>query len=208
MGSSFPKSLACERFLTSMSLDVERWRDGDPYDLTALDGFTSADRAEVVHVLAERLAGPGDWRDVDALAALDTPAADALLADCVRHANVIVRLWAGRRLAERGAPEALDRELLDVLGDPDSDAPIEMTMHLVNEYPTLAVRKALLQCAVEGATHLRVHAAALALYLAGRATEPFDWGHRPLFLRFADEDRSARLAAMQDLRRMIGGAAE
>lgn len=161
-----------------------------------------------MRILAERLTGQGDWRDVDALAALGTPAADTLLAACVRHANVIVRLRAGKHLADRGAPGALERELLAVLGDPDSEAPIEMTMRFAREYPTSAVRRALLQCAIEGAVHLRAHAAALSLFLAGRAAEPFDWAHRPLFLRFSAENRSVRLAALQDLQRLIGDGAE
>jgi hypothetical protein len=208
MDNSRRKSPALVRFLASISLDIERWRNGDPYDLSALDSLPSHEQTEVCQVLAERLTEAGDWRDVDALAALGTPAADTLLANCARHANVIVRLRAGWWLADRGTPETLERELLSVLGDRDTDAPIQMTMRLAKEYPRTEVRRALLQCAVDGAHHLRAHAAALALYIAGRAREPFDWTHRPLFLRFGDEDRSVRLGAMEDLRRLISGTDE
>lgn len=205
MDNSCPKSPALVRFLASISLDIEQWRNGDPYDLPALENLPSHEQAEVCQVLAERLTGMGDWRDVDALATLRTPAADTLLTNCARHANVIVRLRAGWWLANRGTPETLERELLNVLGDRDTEAPIEMTMRLTKEYPTTELRKALLQCAVDGAHHLRAHAAALALHLAGCAGEPFDWTHRPLFLRFGEDDRSVRLAAMEDLRRLISG---
>ena len=204
MDSSCRRSPVLARFLASMSLDVERWRDGDSYDLRALEALPTPERTEVLHILAERLTGPGDWSDVDALAVVRTPAADTLLENCLRHANVVIRLRAGRRLADRGAPEALEQELLAVLGDPDTDAPIEMTMRFAKEYPTAAVRRALLHCSVEGAPHLRSHAAALSLFLAGRAAEPFDWAHRSLFLQFGEEDRSVRLAARQDLRRLLG----
>ena len=62
-----------------------------------------------------------------------------------------------------------------------------------------AIRAALLWCAVDGAPHLRVHAAALALYLAGGARSAFDWEHRPLFLGFGEPPRAERQAALAGL---------
>ncbi len=73
MDRSSTKSPALARFVASMCLNLERWRDGDPYDLAALDNLSSHEQREVLQLLAERLAGSGgDWRDVDSLAALGT----------------------------------------------------------------------------------------------------------------------------------------
>jgi len=76
-------------------------------------------------------------------------------------------------------------------------------MRLAAAYPTLAVREALLECALHGAQHLRAHAAALALYLAGRAEGTFDWNHRTLFLQFGVDDERTRAAAMRELRALM-----
>jgi len=200
------RSPALERFLASMILDVDKWRDGEPYDLDALSEITAEERAHVKAVLAERLAGSSaDWRDVDAAAALGTPAAEALLSRCVKHPDPAIRLRAAPLLAERGESAAPEREVLRILRDPRSDAPIDATMRLAEAHPTDAVKQALLHCALHGAPQLRVHAAALALYLAGKADEPFDWSYRPLFLRFGEDDERARVDAMVELRALMDG---
>ncbi|MEA2627492.1 MAG: hypothetical protein QOD06_3537 [Candidatus Binatota bacterium] len=195
---------AVERFLKSMILDVDRWRDGEGYDLRALDDLTTAERAYVLEVLTERLVDSGaDWRDVDAVAALGTREANTTLASLCSHRSGVVRLRAARILAERDLPDVLEREIVRLLGDPRADAGVGQLMALAEANPTAGVRQALLACAVDGAPELRVHAAALALYLAGGSVEAFDWTHRPLFLRFAEEDREARRAALGELKAMI-----
>ena len=198
------KSEALERFLASMILDVDKWRDGEPYDLDALGEITPAERTHVLAVLQERLAGSGaDWRDVDAVAALGIRAADTLLRRCAWHADAAVRLRAAPLLAARGDATVVERELLRILRDRESNAPIEATMRLAEEHPSEPVKQALLVCAIHGAPHLRVHAAALALYLAGVAKDAFDWDHRPLFLQFGEDDESVRVAALGALRSLM-----
>jgi hypothetical protein len=201
------KTPAIERFLRSLVLDYEKWHDGEGYDLEVLAKMAPAERAYVLEVLLERLAGTGaDWRDVDAVAALDTPPAEAALRGLSSHVDAEVRLRAARRLAERGAPEVAEREVVRLLTDPDAQTPIHRLMTLVEEHPTAKVREALLACALDGAKDLRVHAAALALYLAGGANEPFDWKHRPLFLKFGGDERGARVSAMQELQALMAAA--
>jgi hypothetical protein len=199
------KSPALQRFLASMVLDFDKWHDGEPYDLDALRQIEPSERAEVLALLDAHLAGSGaDWRDVEAVAALDTEEAAALLAQCAHHRSAEIRLHAAPFLAERGAPDVPERELLRILGDPRTDAPIVATLRLATAYPTERVKQALLECAVHGAQHLRVHAAALALYLAGVADDEFDWNHRALFLRFGVANEHERAEALRELRALMG----
>ena len=58
--------------------------------------------------------------------------------------------------------------------------------------------------ALNGTEVMRVHAAALSLFLAGKAKEPFDWDERPFFLRFGSEDRAERLVAYRELQQRVG----
>jgi hypothetical protein len=198
------KSPALERFLASMVLDYDKWHDGEPYDLDALREIYPTERAPVLAILEEHLASSGaDWRDVQAVAALDTAEAAALLARCAKHPNSEIRVHAAPFLAGRGGYDVPERELLRILGDPQTDAPIEATMRLATTYPSERVKHALLECAVHGAQHLRPHAAALALYLAGVADTEFDWKHRPLFLRFGVDNEDVRAEALRELRALM-----
>lgn len=207
-GENRAPSAAVQRFLDSMALDLDRWREGDGYDLAALDGLSRAERTHVLQVLLEHLDGPAaDWRDVDAVAALGTRAAKAALQRLADHPNGEVRLRAARRRDEmRGASRA-EREVLRLLAHPDDDTSIDQLLSMAEEHPTPKVREALVACAMgDGPPELRVNAAALALYLAGVAAEPFDWEYRPLFLKFGEADRSVRQAALAELSGLMSRA--
>jgi hypothetical protein len=61
------------------------------------------------------------------------------------------------------------------------------------------VMDALLRGLLEREGEVAVHFAARLFYLHGKADEPFDWNHRPFFLRFHTEDRAERLAVYREL---------
>ncbi len=84
------------------------------------------------------------------------------------------------------------RDVIRALRDPDADVGAAALFDMAERHPTPAVREALLDCAVDGDSRFRGHATALALYSAGGAREPFDWAHRPLFLRFGEAERAER----------------
>jgi len=76
-------------------------------------------------------------------------------------------------------------------------------LDLAQAHPTPAVIDALFRAASrhrDGA----VHAAALLLYLHGKAKDPFDWDQRPFFLQFGDDDPKVRRAAFEQLCRDCG----
>ncbi len=75
---------------------------------------------------------------------------------------------------------------------------------LAEAHPSAGVRKALLKLALDDGETMRVHAAALSLYLAGKASVAFDWEHRPFFLRFGEEDRKSHKEAHHELLQRVG----
>ena len=77
-------------------------------------------------------------------------------------------------------------------------------LDLAENHPTPRVRRALLDCARLADPVTRVNAAAMLLYLCGKADEPFDWSQRPFFLRFSTEEKGELRAAWQELRERTG----
>lgn len=200
------KSPAVEQFRRSTVLTYDQWHDGEGFDLGVLETMSPAERAEILALLEERLGQQGaGWREVEALAALGTPAAGALIDRLVDHPVADVRLRATRVLAERGDAGPSEREIVRRLRDPDAAGGIDALMTMAEHHPTPAVREALRFCAVDGAQDYRVHAAALLLFLEGGAKENFDWDHRPLFLQFGEEDRAVRIAALARLEALMPG---
>jgi len=64
-----PKS----RFIESMNIDFEKWHDGIGYDIDALKEKNNEERKEIERILIDR--DRRDWRDIEALAILNTPVA-------------------------------------------------------------------------------------------------------------------------------------
>ncbi|HLJ50041.1 MAG TPA: hypothetical protein VKU01_28700 [Bryobacteraceae bacterium] len=187
-----------QRFLDSMKIGYEQWHDGIGYDLDALRAMTPEERSQVETVLIRNLAGTGDWRDVEALAALDTPGATAVLKTAAKHRNAEVRNRALSILADEGPQTGLQLE------DDIVRAVEQGALDLAEKHPTPRVKRALLDCARLAPATTRVHAAAMLMYLCGKADEPFDWNHRPFFLRFATEDNQQLRAAWMELREQTG----
>jgi len=199
------KSPAVMRFVDSTRLSLDQVRDGDGYDLSALHGLPNPEAAFILDFLNQRLESFGaNWRDVDAMAALEIPPARMAIKRLAAHPSSEVRLRAARHLSERGDESAAETAIVRLLRDADTDIGADALMTMAQDHPTMAVRQALLECALDGAGHLRVHAAALALFLAGGAKESFDWSYRPLFLEFGESERDTRVAAMEKLEKLMG----
>jgi HEAT repeat protein len=199
------RSDSVARFITSMSLGYDQWHDGEGYDLALLTGLSPEESADILGILAERLEGSAGWREVEAVAALGTAESSALLTRLLRHPSAEVRLRAAQCVAHAGDAAPAEREIVRLLRDPLAEIGTAALMQMVEAHPTPQVRTALRYCAVDGAAPFRVHAAALLLYLGGGAEESFDWNHRPLFLKFGEDDRAVRLAALARLEEMLPG---
>ncbi|MCC6539325.1 MAG: hypothetical protein IT162_17365, partial [Bryobacterales bacterium] len=65
------------RFDASMNIDYEKWREGIGYDLQAIADASPREREHIEQKLLRN--GIRGWRDVEALAAIGSPAAHAAL---------------------------------------------------------------------------------------------------------------------------------
>ena len=73
------------RFERSMVIDYEKWHDGIGYDIEAITAASPSERQAIEVLLLEH--GLHDWRDVEALAHLNSPEARELLRKAKRTAS-------------------------------------------------------------------------------------------------------------------------
>ena len=190
-------SAAFARFLKSMTIGLEEWREGTGYDLSCLNEMTPDERTAVERKLIEHLADPADWRDVVALAALATPTALAAVEKARKHPDPEIREHAIEHVLEKNPQDPkIEADVVRAVKQGD--------IELAEQCPTPRVKRALLDCARAADATTRVNAAALLMYLCGQAAEPFDWNQRPFFLRFGEEDPKERRAALKELREKTG----
>jgi hypothetical protein len=190
------------RFERSMVLDFDKWHDGVGYDLDALRAMSPAEKTSAEAMLIRR--GARDWRDIEALACLDTPAARAAIKAAMNNPNPEVRN-AITRCAPGLVPESLrTASLVRGLETANFYGGLTQTLDQVAGFHPPLIVDALLRGALGRAGEVAVHFAAMLCYIHGRAQEPFDWEQRPFFLRFNTDNRLEREAAFLELCQKIG----
>ena len=192
------RTTAFDRFMASTDIGYDQWHDGEGYDLDALAELTGAERAAAEAWLLGR--ADRDWRDIEALVALGTAQARDAVVNQLRHGTIELRLAAARRLPEDPAIEE-DREaaIVDGLATATVMNGLTTALDLAAEHRTAPIIDALFRAALRDDRLMAVHAAALLLFLHGKATEPFDWDRRSFTLQFGAEDPKVRRAAFEQL---------
>jgi hypothetical protein len=103
-----------------------------------------------------------------------------------------------------GETEHLDRAIVDALRETSLYGGLSRALDLAEEHPSPQIQETLLDLALNGDEEQRIHCAALAMYLGGKADEAFDWNHRPFFLQFGDSDRKVQIEAYKELCARLG----
>ena len=197
-------SKAYQLFLDSMVLNFERWHDGIGYDLEALAQLDSRERSSIEKLLIQNLADKGDWRDVQALTVLNTPAAREAVDQARFHKKTKVRNYALRTIIHTRDPVNTTRALEAELEEQVIQAVMQGDYEMAESMPTMRVKKALLDSVLVVDREIRVSAAAFLLYICGQTSEPFDWNQRPFFLRFGKESGGELKQAWEELRKRAG----
>lgn len=197
------RSEALERFMASTQVDYERWHDGVGYDLDALRELAGAERDEAEQFLVGRAGS--DWRDLEGLLALATPAAREAVVEQLRTGRLEQRLWAARYLAkDRELRADVEAAVVDGLAEGVLYGGLSVALDVATELRTPAMVEALFRAVLREEGEEAVNAAARLAFIHGKAKEEFDWELRPLFLRFGSEDRGERLRAFRELCALCG----
>src|SRR5262249_54099282 len=143
-------SPAYEKFLASMEITYEKWHDGVGYDLEALRDFTGPERVSIVHLLDERLDSTPDWRDVEALAALGTPAARRAIRSVLDEGHIEIRMRAAEELAALGEPADLESVIIEALRTTNVGNGLSEAIDLAEQNRSQRIRETLLDLALNG----------------------------------------------------------
>ena len=198
------QSDALRRFLSSMVIDHEKWHDGIGYDLHALAQLSP----EELKSVEAKLIGhqPRDWRDIEALAHIDSPAARNAVEAALKSSDPQIRQTAMNHAGEKADPAEREGLLIRSLEKDVIYGGLTQSLDEVAEFHPPAVVDALFRGALNREGEVAVHFAALIVFVHGKAKEPFDWDHRPFFLRFNTEDRNERKAVFAELCERVGVA--
>ena len=193
---------AYDRFIASMKIGYQEWHDGTPYDLEALDQVSPSERLQLEQRLLARK--DEDWRDVEALARINTPAAIAGLKDSLNGPIREVRIRAARLLFERGYLESLDSVIVEGLRNGSVGRGLAECEMLAAEHPSPAVMRELLYGVACSMDDRAVRFAALLFFLCGKAESPFDRRRREFFLRFNSKNPAERRRLFDQLCKTLG----
>jgi len=82
------------RFEKSMVIDYEKWHDGIGYDIDALRSASPTERAAIEQMLIHH--SLRDWRDIEALAEIDTESARESIKSAMKDLHPDVRVAVTR----------------------------------------------------------------------------------------------------------------
>jgi hypothetical protein len=170
------------RFIKSMNIDYEKWRDGIGYDLKALAEANNEERIEIERILVNK--DKRDWRDIEALAILDTPNARSTIIQALLGYNNEVNM-----AVLRFAPQLVNNQLktmviVKALKSASFFDGFSHTLNIVGEYHPEEVVRELFNGLINREGGVAVHFAAMLFYIYGKAETIFDEENRDFFLKF------------------------
>jgi hypothetical protein len=196
------RSEVIDKFQESLKIDYEHWREGVGYDINLLQTASIEERSEIERILLYRRVE--DWRDVEALAALDSPKAFEKLRNARKHTDHAVVMAILEHAPQLVSLEERTELLVAALQSADFYHGLSQALHQVERFHPPVIIETLLNCLLDRESGILVQFAGMLMYLHGKADVPFDWEQRPFFLRFNTSDRVQRETAFRQLCEAIG----
>lgn len=193
-----PEAPALQRFKQSLAISYDDWREGKGYDLQAIDEATPAQRHQMLELLID--GGLNDWRDIQATHHIGGRAARRALRTLWRQGSSAQRMALLRHAPGFVGDTGRARALAAALQDSVIFGGLSECLDEIEHCHPPEVIGALWQALQRPETEVAVHCAAMLAWLHGLADLPFDWQHRPFFLRCGSDDPAERQAAQAELR--------
>ena len=185
------------RFIESMNLDFEKWHDGIGYDIDALKRTNNKERKEIERILVNR--DRRDWRDIEALAIIDTPKARQTIMVALLGGNNEVNMAVLRFAPELVSSQVKTRVIVKALKSARFFDGFSHTLNMVGEYHPEEVVDELFHGLINREGGIAVHFAAMLYYIYGKGETIFDDEHRDFFLKFNTAILSDRKLAFKEL---------
>ncbi len=193
------RSALLDRFEESLTMNFDRWHDGEGYALDLLDEATPEEFAQIEGLLLSR--SPRDWRDIEALVRLDTPASRERLRGAWDQGDFDLRLAIASHARGSFDEAEIAEVLVTALRERGIGDGLVGTMLVVEEFHPPAVVEALLEGARGREGAVAYDCASMLLFLHGQIGSVHDLEERPFLVQFLEEDRSA---AFRELCARIG----
>lgn len=187
-----PRSIAnaspiVKRFVDSMEMNYERWHDGIGYDLEAIEAASPKERSQIEEMmLTKRIS---DWRDVEALMALDTPRTRKRLKGEFANAELPQKIDLISHATSLFTKKQRTAVLISALEAGEQCPSLTQVMLEIEDFHPTPIVKALMKGvrSHDGATAGQY--AMMLLFIHGKATSRYDMDQRPFILRFQSDDR-------------------
>jgi hypothetical protein len=195
---SNPTSLTpLQRFKTSMNIGFEEWHDGIGYNIPAIRLASQTELDEIEKMLINH--SPRDWRDIEALAEINTKRSRETIKEAINDSNPVVRIAVIRFTPDLISDNERTQSIVYALENTEIFSGFSNVLGEVEIYHPKEVKEALIKGLLTRTGDVAVHFAAMLFYLFGKAKEPFDWKQRPFFLRFNTENRKKRVKVFRKL---------
>jgi hypothetical protein len=184
-----PASTAWSRFVASLEMDRDAWRDGTGYDLDALREMNEIERGAIREMIATRLSKhhrSADWRDLEAARELGLTEA---IAGRVDDPDPQTRLRAKEALGD--ADDVVEELCATIANSGDAHA-VSKALDRVSSYPTDAVRDAVI-ARVRKVDSQFIYAAMVMLEVFGGVEDAF--AERPFLFEVLAQGRDGELMA-------------
>ena len=186
---------ARRRFVGSMQINYEKWHDGIGYDLAALDDVTEQDKEEIIEMLASN--EDDSWRRFEALDYIGTPKALSIIEKSLEDKRLQVRIAAARFV--RDSDEARERVFIQALEKSNLYEGLSQVLDQIENFHPPGIVDALFRGLLKRGDSAAVNFAGILFFIHGKADSSFDWGQRPLFLKFDTDDINVRKQAFIEL---------
>lgn len=190
------------RFEKSMRIDYESWHDGIGYDIDAIRLASQAESEAIEQMLICH--SPRDWRDIEALAQIDTESARKTIKNAIKDPDPAVRVAVTRYAPNLVTNNQRSRSIIDALKTAKIFGGLSQVLDDIEGYHPTEVKEALIEGLLSREGDVAVLFAGMLFYLYGKAKEAFDMNQRPFFLRFNTESRGERLLAFEELCKQLG----
>jgi hypothetical protein len=200
MTNDFPQThsnSALKRFEKSMIIDYEKWHDGLSYDLEAVKSASPEELKRIEQILINHM--PRDWRDIEALAQIDTERARETIKNALKDPNPDVRIAVSRFTPNLVIDSERSKSLIMALKSAEVFSGLSQTLDEIEDYHPNEVKEALIEGLLSRQGEVATLFAGMLFYIYGKADEPFDWSQRPFFLRFNTENKEEREQAFLEL---------
>ncbi len=185
------------RFEKSMEINYEKWHDGIGYDIDAIRLASPTERKAIEQMLIHHT--PRDWRDIEALAEIDTKSARETIKNAMKEPNPDVRVAVTRFAQNLITNSERSQSIIDAIQHSKIFSGLSQILDDVEEYHPTEVKEALIKGLLTREGDVAVLFAAMLFYIYGKAKEPFDMKQRHFFLRFNTENREERVQAFREL---------